>query len=113
MRLASNKVSLTSEDLRSTAENAGDMHGKHAAGYDQTSPLKPPIRDNINRVYFELCQSSSIFDTQVKAPLPDLSWYKRYLVNTNINRVFPVSSAAKLTDSIGKEHILFVFVSVI
>ena len=26
--------SLPPEDLRSTAKNAGDMHGKHAAGYD-------------------------------------------------------------------------------
>jgi hypothetical protein len=76
--------------------------------------LKPPIRHNINinRVLFDRCQSSYIFDTQVKAPLPDSSWYKRYLVNTNINRVCPVSSAAKLTDSFGKEHTLFVFVSV-
>ena len=45
-------------------------------------------------------------------PLPDLSWYEYNLENTNIVRVFPVSSAAKSTDSIGKERILLVFVSV-
>jgi hypothetical protein len=47
-----------------------------------------------------------------KAPLPDLSWCEYYLVNTNVNRVFPVSSAAKHADSSGKERILFVFASV-
>jgi hypothetical protein len=42
--------SLPSEDLRSTAENAGDMHRKHAvgydlsaAGYDLPSQRSPPI----------------------------------------------------------------------
>ena len=34
--------SLPPEDPRSTAKSAGDMHGKHAAGYDLSSQRSPP-----------------------------------------------------------------------
>ncbi len=44
---------------------------------------------------FNCCWCSIISNTQVKAPLHDLSWYQPYLVNTNIERVNQILSAAK------------------
>ena len=52
-------ASLPPEDLHSMTKNAGEIHGKHAAGNDNPSPQRSPNigvefnPHNINQVSFE------------------------------------------------------------